>query len=71
MIQPGSGKEENSVSLFFSPALLNYPMREDTYSVFVQSIKNRLGRRFRNYAINVFTNGYSLEQLIPNLFTER
>ncbi len=62
------GKEEKSVSLFFSSTLLNYPMREDTYSEVVQSIKNRLGRRFRNYVINVFTNGYSLEQLIPNLF---
>jgi hypothetical protein len=63
-------KVKNSVSIFFSSTLLNYPMRENNYSVFVQSIRNRLGRRFRHYAVNVYTNGYALEQLIPNIYRE-
>jgi hypothetical protein len=61
-------KDKNAVSLFFSPALLNYPMREDRYEFFAQSIRNRLGRRFRNFEIKIYTNGYSLEQLIPNIY---
>jgi hypothetical protein len=64
----GISKEKNSVSIFFSSTLSNYPVREEDFSLFVQSVRNRLGRRFRHYAINVFTNGYSLEQLIPNIF---
>jgi hypothetical protein len=60
--------EKSSVSVFFSPTLLNYPMREETYNLFSRSIKDRLGRRFRNLTINIYTNGFSLEQLIPNIY---
>jgi hypothetical protein len=61
-------KERNSVSLYFTPILSYYPIREENYSLFVQSVKNTLGRKFRKYSVAVFTNGYSLEQLIPNYY---
>lgn len=61
-------KERNSISLYFSQSLSYYPIREDNYSLFVQSIKSKLGRKFTKYNIDVFTNGYSLAQLIPNYY---
>jgi hypothetical protein len=61
-------KEQKSVSFHFSATLSYYPFREDNYTDFVTSIKNRLGRRFRKYSVEVLTNGYSLEQLIPNFY---
>jgi hypothetical protein len=60
--------EENYIKFYFSPVLSYYPMREDNYSVFEQSLKSTLGRKFRKYRIGIFTNGYSLEQLIPNFY---
>jgi hypothetical protein len=61
-------KVRNSISLYFSQSLSYYPVREDNYSLFVRSIKSNLGRKFRKYNIDVFTNGYSLAQLIPNYY---
>jgi hypothetical protein len=61
-------KENNSLKIWFSPILSYYPMREDLHSVFVQSIKKSLGRKYRKYNIGVFTNGYPLEQMIPNYY---
>jgi hypothetical protein len=62
------GKNQDSVALYFSPGLSYYPVREDIYSQFVQSVKSKLGRKFRDYSINIITNGFSLEQLIPNYY---
>ncbi len=63
-----SGKEKNNISLYFSSVLSYYPIREENYSLFIQSIRNSLGNRFRKYRIDVHTNGYSLDQFIPNYF---
>ena len=54
--------------LNFAPGLSYYPIREDSYKLFTNSIKESLGRRFRNYTIDVRTNNYSLVQLIPNYY---
>lgn len=56
------------ITLYFSPGLSYYPFREESCLQFIQSIKKSLGRRFRKYQIEVVTNKYSLNQLIPNLF---
>ena len=61
-------KVDNSIKIYFSQSLSYYPIREDSYSKFVKSIKSSLGRKYRKYEVNVLTNGYSLEQLIPNYF---
>jgi hypothetical protein len=54
--------------VYFSRPLSYYPVREDSYSVFIQSVKNALGKKFRKYRVEAFTNGFSLVQLIPNLY---
>jgi hypothetical protein len=65
-ISISSGKK--SVSLFFAPGLSYYPVREETFSLFEKSIKSSLGRKFRKYSVTVLTNGYSMDQLIPNYY---
>ena len=58
----------DKITLYFSPGLSYYPFREESCLLFIQSIKKSLGRRYRKYQIEVVTNKYSLNQLIPNLF---
>jgi len=62
------GDNPDKIILFFSPTLSYYPIREENADLFVQFLKNSLGRRFRKYDIDIFSNGYSLYQLIPNCF---
>jgi hypothetical protein len=61
-------KKSETIKLFFAPGLSYYPLREDTYRVFIQSIRKSLGKKFRKYTIDVFTNNYTIEQLIPNYY---
>jgi hypothetical protein len=61
-------KQDNSLRTYFSQTLSYYPMREDNYSKFVNSLKSSLGRKYRRYDVKVYTNGYSLEQMIPNFY---
>jgi hypothetical protein len=63
-----TGENPDRIILFFSPTLSYYPIREENAKQFVQSLKKSLGRRFRKYRIDVYSNGYSLYQLIPNYF---
>jgi hypothetical protein len=57
-----------TATLFFAPGLSYYPFREDSYVLFMQSIKKSLGRKFRNYKIEVLTNNYPIDHLIPNYY---
>lgn len=57
-----------SLALYFSQSLSYYPIREENYSEFVQSLKSALGRKFRDYTIEAFTNGFSEKELIPNYY---
>jgi hypothetical protein len=61
-------KKPDTIKLFFAPGLSYFPLREDTYRIFMQSIRKTLGRKFRKYTIDVITNNYTLDQLIPNYF---
>jgi hypothetical protein len=61
-------KDQRKISLYFKQDLCYYPFREDSYKIFIESFRKLLGRKFRNYGITVFTNNYSLDQLIPNYF---
>jgi len=57
-----------TITLFFAPDLSYYPFREDSYKLFMQSVIKPLGKKFRKYRIDVLTNNYSLDQLIPNYY---
>lgn len=60
--------EPGTISLFFAPGLSYYPFREDSYGIFMESIRKKLGKKFRKYKIEVITNNYTLDQLIPNYY---
>lgn len=60
--------DKKVVSIFYPPQLSYYPFREESSRDFVRSLKESLGRKFRNYRIEVFTNNNILEQLVPNYF---
>jgi hypothetical protein len=63
-----TSKSRDHVQVYFSPVLSYYPFREGNLPVFNQSIKKELGRKYRKSDIKVYTNGYPLEQLVPNIY---
>ena len=56
------------LNIWFPSAMSFNPIREDALSRLENSIRETLGRKFRGYRINMFTNGISPGQLIPNYF---
>jgi hypothetical protein len=61
-------KNPETATLWFAPGLSYYPFREDSYELFMQSIYKSVGRKFRNYKIEVLTNNYPIDHLIPNYY---
>jgi hypothetical protein len=61
-------KGSNKITLYYAPGLSYYPFREDSYKLFMQSVSKPLGRKFRKYRIDVLTNNYTLDQLVPNYY---
>lgn len=62
------GVNQDSLTIYFSPTLSYYPLREENAYVLVQSLRSSMGHRFRKFNIEVYSNRYSLNQLIPNYF---
>lgn len=58
------------INLFFDPHLSYFPFREEECAQFLWSLKESLGRRYRKYNVEVYTNNYTLNQLVPNYFRE-
>jgi hypothetical protein len=56
------------IQVFFTKSLSYIPVREHEVSYIENSIKKALGRKFRNYSIEVFTDHHLLKELIPNSF---
>jgi len=56
------------ITLCFNPGLSYYPFREESRELFLNSFSKPLGRKFRKYRVEVLTNNYTLDQLIPNYF---
>ncbi len=61
-------EKKRKITLYFAPQLSYYPFREESCNEFRQSLGNSLGRKFRNYDLEVITNNYDLDQLVPNYF---
>ena len=61
--------KKKELNIWF-PATLSYnPVREDTYTQAAElSSGMSLGKKFSGYSITMYTNGFRLEQLIPNYF---
>ena len=63
-------KDQERITLFYAPSLSYYPFREESSRQFTQSLKESLGRRFKKFNIEVFTNNFPLNQLVPNYFRQ-
>lgn len=62
------GRDPEKISIYFSPTLSYYPVREENATLFIQSLRKSMGNRFKKYNIEVYSNRYSLYQLIPNYY---
>lgn len=61
-------KGDRKITLWFSQGLSYYPFREESCKLFRESVNNALGRKFRNYNLELITNTYPIEQLVPNYY---
>ena len=61
-------KNERKITLWFSPGLSYYPFREESCRLFRESVTSALGRKFRKYKLELITNTYAIEQLVPNYY---
>lgn len=61
-------KGKRTMRIWFSPGLSYYPFREESCRLFRESVRNALGRKYRNYSIELITNTYTVEQLVPNYY---
>ena len=62
---------EKIVTLQFSKTLSYFPIREENCDLLIGSIESVLGKKFRDYQMQVKTNGQDLHELIPNLYRNR
>jgi hypothetical protein len=60
--------ESKELKIWFPVAMSFNPVREETITRLRNSLREALGKKFRNYTIKIYTNGFEPEQLIPNYF---
>ena len=58
----------NTLNVWFAPQLSYFPFRENHIQIFNESLKSELGWRYRRHTISSYSNGFSLDQLVPNLY---
>jgi hypothetical protein len=65
-VKVDEGKKE--VKIWFPPATLYNPVREESLTSLGNSVRAALGRKFSGYSIFLYAGEFSLESLIPNYF---
>jgi len=60
--------DQELMEIQMSVPLSYIPAREDNYQLTLNSIQEKLGRKFRDYTIRIITDKQSLESLIPNFY---
>ena len=60
--------DQNLIRIYFSTPLSYVPVREPEVISMEKSVSNKLGRKFRNYQIAIYTDHHLLRELIPNQF---
>jgi len=60
--------DRNIVQVFFTTPLSYIPVRENEVAHVESSVKEVLGRKFRNDAIEIYTDHHLLKELVPNSF---
>ena len=61
---------EQNISVWFNPHLTHIPLRFPWIENFRYQLANRLGYRFRNYKLDLYSRGNLLEYFIPNYYRE-
>ena len=59
--------EKKLIQIFFTNPLSYIPVRENEVAYVENSVIEALGRKFRNYPIEIYTDHHLLKELIPNL----
>ena len=61
-------EQKQELLVRFPAEIAANPVREDTYEIIVNSLREELGRKFRGYNISLFAGSQPLEKMIPNYF---
>lgn len=59
-----------TLSVFLSPNVARIPVREAWINHIEQAVKNQIGRRFRNYNLQLFCKGKPLGEFVPVYYRE-
>jgi len=62
--------EKGIIDLWFPVPFSYNAIREENLSFFRRSISESLGSKFGDYTVNIHTNGFAVEDLIPNYYRE-
>ena len=57
-----------TAKVYFPVSLSYQPFRESSRFLLIESLKKTLGRKFRKYDVEVYTNSFTADQLIPNFY---
>ncbi len=57
-----------NIQLFFSPYLSYLPLRESDCDLLNQSVLHSLRNRFKRYSLQIYSGGYLINDLIPNIW---
>jgi len=60
--------EKHLIQVFFTSPLSYIPVRENEVSLVENTVRNILGRKFRNYPVEIYTDHHLLKDLVPNTF---
>ncbi|NEW84822.1 MAG: hypothetical protein GZ094_20975 [Mariniphaga sp.] len=58
--------EKQLVQVFFTSSLSYTPVRENKVAHIENSVREVLGRKFKNYPIEIYTDHHLLKELVPN-----
>ena len=61
-------EQRKELTIRFPADVSANPVREDTYDIIVNSLREELGRKFRGYDISLLAGSQRLEKMIPNYF---
>ena len=61
-------RDDSRIELFFSPAVTHIPIRYPWLRYIETELMNMLGRRFRNYDLEIYAREQVLSEFIPNYF---
>lgn len=59
---------EKRLEVFFSPALSHIPVREEHCVRLRESVRDLLGRKYRDYVLEMFAGNRRVEELVPDYF---